>query len=153
MKQLQPRTILALGLPCSLLVNLIVGISVYPLIEPELPGWQISVAVLAGAVWALIGIPVFVGMAFIRNRIGRPSKKHQKIRTAVNCCGLSLVLAVLGFGGAYFFKEQMVFEFPFCAFLSSIVGIVSALLVAITCLNILIRLHTDRRHTDFQTNN
>ena len=82
MKQLQPKTIIATGLPGSLFFNLIVAGLIFSNFEPSFD-WRVATAAVALSVWLFVSIPTFVGMAIIRKRIGMKNDRIQKIRTAI----------------------------------------------------------------------
>ena len=90
----------------------------------------------------MFSVPTFVGMALIRKRIGQFDTRQQKIIAAVKCGILCFLIAVLGIGGAYVFRDLMVYDLPICGAILLLVGAISVALVTFTCLNIVIRLFT-----------
>lgn len=142
MKQLEPKTILAIGLPGSLLANIFIAGLIFSVFGPEAPDWRIATGILAGSVWLVLSVPIFAGMALIRNRIGQFNNQHQKIVAAIKCCILCFVIAVLAIGGGYRFREQLTYELPIVGTVSFLIGSICVALVVFTCINILIRFFT-----------
>ena len=146
MKQLRPRTILAIGLPLSLLLNICVVSLVFwssPFIGiGETDWWGLAVA-LAGSVWILLSVPTLVGMAVIRGRIGKSGVRQRKIRAAIRCCGACLAVTVLGACVGYMARSQEIFNLPILAIVSVFVGAIGATLALLTGVNMLVRSFTN----------
>ena len=100
MKQLQPKTILAIGLPCSLLFNLFVSMLFFYIVSATLENWLIVGFAVGGSAWLLGSIPVFWAMALIRSRIGKFDVKRHQIKEAKVCWGLAFVATIAAIIGA-----------------------------------------------------
>ena len=144
MKQLRPRTILAIGVPGSLLINTCaagVVLSHSNHLEPQ--EWKYATAILAISGWLLLNIPIFVGMAWVRRGIGRSTEKYLKLRTAFRYCFIFITLTVVATTGCYLARDHLVFDLPILRSVLFLIAINSVALAVVTCLNMLIRTYTD----------
>ena len=141
MKQLRPKTILAYGLPSSLILNSMMVSLVVSILNEDYLNWKI-IASIAGLSWLAFGVPTLVGMALIRKRIGRFDKKHQKIRAATYCCFCCGVVGVIGIvvGSMYFDPNS--FTITLVGAIALLIGVIGTLLVILTAVNMLIRFCT-----------
>ncbi len=151
MKQLKPKTILAIGLPGSLLANVFITGLIFWSFNFEILDWRIATAILAGSGWLLLSVPIFVGMAFIRHRIGQSNNKQQKIVAAFKYCCLCFVVAALGIGGGFYFRDQLTYQLPIAGAVSFLVGTICVALAVFVCVNILIRCFSRIQPIESQT--
>ena len=144
MKQLRPRTILAIGVPGSLLINMCAAgviLSRSDYLGPE--EWKYATAILSTSGWLLMNVPIYIGMAWIRRGIGRSTEKHLKMRTAFRYCLLFITLSLLATGGCYLARDHLAFELPILGFVLFLIAINSVALAVLTGLNIIIRTYTN----------
>ena len=139
MRQLQPKTILAVGLSCSLLLNTIVAGLVFSFTDPLFADPVVATAILSLSVWLLLNVPITLGMALVRSRIGKRVGKHAKIKTAIICCLSWLTFAMCLLAAAYLTMDYWTFDREFVGVALVLAAVVSLLLVIITFINIIVR--------------
>ena len=142
MKQLRPKTILAVGIVGSLVLNLIAAASVFSLRGVDISDWKV-IGIIAGTVWIFLGVPTFIGMAAIRYRIDRSKERHQKVKTAITCCTSCCAIAVAGILTWYLNGEPQAAPLPFVKMASFLVTAIASCLAILTGINMLIRTITN----------
>ena len=105
MKQLRPKTILAIGLPCSLLFNLFVSMLFFYFVRATLENWLVVGFALGMSAWLFGSIPIFGAVALIRYRIGKFDVKRHQIKEAKICCGRTFVATVTAVIAAALFSS------------------------------------------------
>ena len=139
MKQLEPKTILTIGLPASLLVNIVFAGLVFMTLVPDLSGWKTIAALVGTVTWLLFSLPIFAGMALIRKRIGQFSGRKPKLIATIQCGGICFLLASIGLGTAYALRDQLVYDLPIYWALLNFIGSIGGALTMLTCINVIVR--------------
>ena len=143
MKQLRPRTILAVGLPVSLLLSVAMPAFVF-CSNPSFQDWPMGPTVIAGSVWLFVCVPILLGMAFIRYRIGKLHQKQLKIEAAIDYSTLCFTVAAAATGGAYLTQDLWIYGWPAIALAQILAGTICAALFIVTGINIVIRMSLDQ---------
>ena len=138
MKQLHPKTILLLGLPSSLVLNLLFVTVVAPVLADGFLDWQ-TVLFPAIFTWLFVNVPTLAGMALIRKRIGQFDEKHLKVRAAMHCFFVCTVIAVLGVSIGYLNFDPTNVTFAIIGMLSFVVSAIHAFLAILTLINMIVR--------------
>lgn len=136
MKQMQPKTILAIGLPGSFVINHFVSGLVFYVFSPAT--WHVSSLVFSVSTWLLLSVPIIGGMSLIRSRIRFSYSKPQKLRAATNCLLFCILLAIVGCGIAYTMNANLI-DLPIFGSISLFAGMIGALLSVFTGINIAVR--------------
>jgi len=139
MRQLEPKTILAVGLSCSLLLNTIVAGLVFSFKIPLFADPIVATAILSLSVWLLLNVPITLGMALVGSRIGKRVGKYAKIKTAIICCLSWLAFAICLLAAAYLTMDYWIIDREFVGVALIFAAVVSLLLVIITFVNVVVR--------------
>ena len=139
MTQVQPRTILAIGLPCSLLVNLLVAVPCVCFYGSGLGNAWFFGLIFGVVAWLFVSVPVLGAMALIRSCIGKFDVKRHQVKEAMFCWVKSVLVSVPAV-----FATMMLLNFFSCNSAVLEVGFIWALggwvtLIFITGLNVVIR--------------